>query len=317
MSPASPVSLGDFVSELPATRSVDSDKQAIITADDFGLSREVNAGVIQAHREGVLTAASLMVAGAARDEAAILARENPGLDVGLHLVVCRGGSVLPGSQLHGLTDSSGRFAENAVMAGMRYFFKRRIRPLIRDEIRAQIDHHLEQIGALNHIDGHLNFHVHPVIADMLIEFAVEYGLPCIRLPREPVFTTLRLARDHASRKLIEAVIFRALSRRTRRMAAERGILSTDRLFGLHQSGHLSEAYVIGVIARLGPGLTELYFHPAQDIGGTPPSAQAQRETAILTSAAVRAALEAGGVRLTNFAAVTRSRASSTSTTRSG
>jgi predicted glycoside hydrolase/deacetylase ChbG (UPF0249 family) len=84
-------------------------RAAILTADDFGLSREVNAGIIEAHRKGVLTGASLMVAGAARDEAAALARENPALDVGLHLVVCRGFSVTPAAQMGGITDASGEF----------------------------------------------------------------------------------------------------------------------------------------------------------------------------------------------------------------
>lgn len=289
---------------LPIAGSV---KQAIITADDFGFSREVNAAVTRAHRQGVLTGTSLMVAGAARDEAAMVARDNPRLDVGLHLVVCRGSSVLPASQLHGVADASGRFGENPAMAGMRYFFDRRIRGLLRDEMRAQIELHLKLTGTLNHIDGHLNFHVHPVIADMLIKFVDEYHVPCIRLPREPVFTTLRLAGDHAPRKLIEAVIFRALARRTRRMIAARGIISTDWLFGLHQSGNLTEEYITCVIDRLRPGLTELYFHPAEDIGATPPSAQAQREVSILTSSRVRAAIEAARIEITNFAEVAHHR----------
>jgi hopanoid biosynthesis associated protein HpnK len=246
-----------------------------------------------------------MVAGEARDEAASIAYDSPGLDVGLHLVVCRGTSVLPASALPNLTDASGNFPENPVMAGMRYFFNRRLRGLLRDEIRAQIELHLKLVGKLNHIDGHLNFHVHPAIADILIELAVEYRVPCLRLPREPVFTTLRLAKDNAARKMVEAVIFRALSRRTRRMIAAHGITSTDRLYGLHQSGNLSEEYVIGVVGSLGPGLTEIYFHPAEDAGGTPPSAHAQSETNILTGTRIRAALDAAGVRLTNFAEVAR------------
>jgi hopanoid biosynthesis associated protein HpnK len=281
----------------PAPRTV------IITADDFGLSREVNAGIIRAHREGVLTATSLMVAAAARDEAAALARENPLLDVGLHLVVCRGQSVLPPARLAGIVDASGNFPESSVGAGMRYFFNREIRTRLRDEIRAQIELHLKLVGRLDHVDGHLNFHVHPVIADILLDLCAEYHVPCIRLPREPVITTLALARDNAARKVVEAGIFRALSRRTRRRMAEQGMHSTDWLFGLHQSGNLTEEYVIGVIARLPPGLTELYFHPAADLGGEPPALEAQREVSILTGRRLRAALEGRGVRLTNFAEI--------------
>ena len=209
-------------------------RAVIVTADDFGFSREVNAGIIRAHREGILTATSLMVAAAARDEAAALARENPKLDVGLHLVVCRGHSALPPDRLAGIVDASGNFPESPVRAGMRYYFNRDIRARLRDEIRAQIDLHLKLIGRLDHIDGHLNFHVHPVIAEILIDLCTEYRVRCIRLPREPVFTTLALARDHAARKIVEAGIFRALSRRARRLVDSHGMRSTDWLFGLHQ-----------------------------------------------------------------------------------
>jgi hopanoid biosynthesis associated protein HpnK len=276
-------------------------RAVIVTADDFGLSREVNAGIIRAHREGILTATSLMVAAAAREEAAALARENPELDVGLHLVVCRGHSALPPNRLAGIVDASGNFPESPVRAGMRYYFNREIRARLRDEIRAQIELHLKLIGHLDHIDGHLNFHVHPVIAEILIDLCTEYRVRCIRLPREPVFTTLALARDHAARKIVEAGIFRALSRRARRLVDTHGMRSTDWLFGLHQSGHLTEAYVLGVIGRLAPGLTELYFHPAVNLGGEAPAIEAQREVSILTGAPVRAALEEQGIWLTNFA----------------
>ncbi|HKV56043.1 MAG TPA: hopanoid biosynthesis-associated protein HpnK, partial [Candidatus Binataceae bacterium] len=277
----------------------------VITGDDFGCSREVNAGVIRAFREGVLTGTSLMVAGAARDEAAALAREHRQLDVGLHLVVCRGHSVLAADRLGGIVDAAARFSESPVGAGLRYFFDRRVRSALRDEIRAQIETHLELTGYLNHLDGHLNFHVHPVVADIVIEAAGEYRIPCMRLPREPVTRTLRLARDHASRKLIESLIFRTLSRRLLKRMRAHGIRTTNRLFGLHQTGFISEDYVAGVIARMSPGTTEFYFHPAQDIGGTPPALAAQLEVRVLTSQRIREALGRAGVRLTSFAEIAR------------
>lgn len=276
-------------------------KRLIVNADDFGFSREVNAGVLQAHREGILTSASLMVAETAAAEAAQLAHENPALDVGLHAVVCKGRSVLDASRLGRAVNAAGRFIDNPVMAGMRYYFDKSIRTAMADELRAQVERHLELVGYLNHIDGHLNFHVHPLFADILVELAVEYKVACIRLPRERVMTTLRLARDNAARKLVESVIFKLLSRRTSRLMRERGLISTDRLFGLHQSGHLSEEYVVGVIDGINDGSTEMYFHPAADIGGVPPAAGAQREVEILTSARVREAIERRGVALTTFA----------------
>ena len=276
-------------------------KRVIVNADDFGLSPEVNAGVIRAHRDGILGSASLMVAEPAAKAAAELARQNPALDVGLHAVVCRGRSILDAAHLRGAVDASGRFLENPVLAGMRYFFDRSMRTKMTDELRAQVERHLELVGYLNHIDGHLNFHVHPLFADILIELAVEYKVPCIRLPRESVITTLRLRRNNVPSKLIESVIFRILSRRTRRMMAERGLRSTDALFGLHQSGHLDEDYIVGVIDKLRDGTTELYFHPAADVGDIPPSAAAQLEVEILTSPRVRDAIDRNAIELITFA----------------
>jgi predicted glycoside hydrolase/deacetylase ChbG (UPF0249 family) len=176
-----------------------------------------------------------------------------------------------------------------------------MRAAMTDELRAQVERHLELVGYLNHIDGHLNFHVHPLFADILVNLAVEYKVPCIRLPRERVMTTLRLRRDNATRKLVESAIFRTLSRRTRRLMRERGLTSTDALFGLHQSGNLSEDYVVGVIDRIRDGTTELYFHPAADIGGIPPAPAAQLEVEILTSPRVHSAIVRNGIELITFA----------------
>jgi hopanoid biosynthesis associated protein HpnK len=276
-------------------------KAVIVNGDDFGASAEVNEGILRAFRHGILRSASLMVAEPAAAEAARLAREHPGLDVGLHAVVCQGRSVLEPSRLDAVVDVNGRFPDNPVLAGMRWFFDRKAREQLRAELRAQIERHLELVGYLNHINGHLNFHVHPAISDILVELAVEYKVPCLRLPRERVATTLALARDHAGRKLVEAVIFRALQRRTRRQMRERNLKSTDWLFGLHQSGHLSARYVLGLLDRLRPGTTELYFHPAADIGATPPPAEAQIEVEILTSPRTREALDSRAIRLTTFA----------------
>jgi hopanoid biosynthesis associated protein HpnK len=280
---------------------VTGSKTVIVTGDDFGLSPEVNAGILRAHREGVLSGTSLMVAEAAAPAAAAAAREAPGLDVGLHLAVCRGRSVLAPERLDGVVDAASEFARNPTRAGMRYFFDRRIRDALRAECRAQLERHLELVGYLNHLDGHLNFHVHPVLATIAIDLAVEHRVAFIRLPREPVMTTLAMASDHAPRKLVEAVIFRLLSRRMRRLMAERGIRSSDRLFGLHQSGHLSERYLLGVIERLPAGTTELYFHPAEDLGAMPPAPGTQRDLQLLTNPAIRAALVRAGVTLSNFA----------------
>src|SRR5476651_43085 len=105
----------------------DSVRRLIVNADDFGLSHSVNEAVIRAHREGILTTASLMVNGSGFDEAVKLAKENPKLGVGLHLTLLQGHSALPPGKIPGLVNSRGEFSESPVGAGMNYFFKRGLR----------------------------------------------------------------------------------------------------------------------------------------------------------------------------------------------
>jgi hopanoid biosynthesis associated protein HpnK len=275
-------------------------KAVIINGDDFGLSRETNAGILRAHRHGVLSSASLMVGEAAHAEAALIARENPQLDVGLHVVVCRGHSILSPERLCGLVDAQRAFASNPVMAGLRYFFDRRLISALRDECRAQIEAHLRLVGYLNHINGHLNFHAHPVLCEILAGLAAEFKVPYLRLTREPLSITLRLSRWSLGRKLTESLIFCLLSARMRRVLARYGLRSNDWVFGLHQSGMLTESYLLGLIPRLRPGVSELYFHPAADVGEIPPSPEAQREVELLTSARLKQALSANGILLTTY-----------------
>lgn len=282
-------------------------KIAIINADDFGMSPEVNAGVIRSHREGVVTAASLMVASPAAEAAANLARDNPVLDVGLHVVVCQGYSVLPPDRLEGIVGSDRAFTDNPACAGLRYFLDRGLRLRLADELRAQIDRHLALIGYLHHIDGHLNFHVHPVLADILTQLAVEYHVPWIRLPREPLMPTLAIARDHPVRKLVESVVFRSLSARAARKLRARNLKTTDRLFGLYQSNHQSESWLLRIIENIPDGLSEFYFHPALALPDRPaPPRNRVLECDLLCSPAIRAAFERKRVALTSCAALARS-----------
>jgi hopanoid biosynthesis associated protein HpnK len=275
-------------------------KQLIVNGDDFGRSREVNAGVIRAHRDGILNSASLMIGEHARDEAIAYARANPSLDLGLHLVVCMGTAVSPPASLTRLVDSQGRFSNKPIATGMKYFFDGRITEKLRAECRAQIEEHLKLAGPLSHVDGHLNFHVHPAVSDILLDLAVEYGVPFLRVPDEPLGTALRLARDHLGRKIGEAAVFGLLSWRARRRMQRRGIRSSDRLFGLYQTAHFTEAYLLALIPQLQDGVTELYLHPALDVGESPPDAACQLETQLLVSPSLAAALRANNVHLTTY-----------------
>jgi hopanoid biosynthesis associated protein HpnK len=288
------------------------DKRLIINGDDLGLSVEVNRAIVHSHRDGVLTAASLMITGNARDQAVAAAGQFPGLDVGLHLVFCDGASLLPAARLRGVVSAGKRFAGHEVPAGFRYLLNPRLRGALRDECRAQIELHLKLVGYLNHVDGHRNLHLHPVLVGILAELAPEYHISYVRAVREPLLTTLTLARDRLGFKLIDAAFFSLLSAFAVRKLKAYGIRFTDHVFGFLQTGRLSTDYVRGVIERLKPGsITEFYFHPTANPDPTRQARPAaETEVAILTNPSVRAAIAESGVILTNFAELTRPRPSS-------
>lgn len=276
----------------------------IVNGDDFGLSPQVNAGILQAHRHGILTNTSLMVAAPAWREAVGSAREQPTLGVGLHLTLVQGRAVLPGRNLSTITDADGWFPNNATRAGLRYFFSSRARAEVRAECRAQLERFLATGLPLSHVDGHLNLHMHPVVMDAVLELAAEYAVPAVRLTREDTAAGLALAPRRALAKRWEGWVFGKLAARSVSALDRAGVRHPDHLFGLHQSGHVDEAYLLGLLPRLRPGVTELYCHPAvlpcPEVERWTPAYRRDLELAALTSPAVAAAVHNNDIQLVSY-----------------
>lgn len=257
-------------------------RRLIATADDFGDTPEVNAAVLKAYREGILRFASLMVLRPAAAEAARVARDNPGLGVGLHLELC--------------ADAPG-------MAGARYFFDPRARAGVEGEIRAQIEALLGLGVAPTHIDGHINVHVHPVIFPAVCRLAREYGIPRVRLPAEEWEASKGFPGALSPGAALLAGVFGAMGAWVG-PAAEG--LERPRTWGLLRSGLMKEDYALWLIARLPEGTTEMYFHPTTDerLRAThvpAPSHQSVTELETLLSPRVRRALDEHGVELVSRA----------------
>ncbi len=287
-----------------ATESRGADRRVIISADDFGLSPGVNAGIIDAHTHGILTNASLMVNAVAFAEAVELARQNPALGVGLHLVLVQGQAACERRQIPGLVDADGMFSNNAVAVGFRYFFTPGLRAQLRREIRAQLDKFRCTGLPLSHVDGHLNIHMHPTVLAILLDVAEEYGIRALRLPREPLAISLALDATERARKTAESMTFRGLAAYAAPRIAARAVRVADQVFGLHQSGHMTASYMLGLIDRLPPGVTEIYTHAsivdAEARRWRPPSYECEGELAALKSPRVREALERAGVRCIRY-----------------
>lgn len=280
-------------------------RRLIVAADDFGMSPGVNAGILRAHRDGILTETSLMVRGAAVAEAVALARATPSLGVGLHLTLVQGHCAAPPSEIPLLTDAAGRFADDPVWTGMRYFFTPGARAQLRREITAQLDAFAATGLPLSHVDGHLTIHMHPVAVAVLIDIAPRYGLRALRVPRDPLGAALGWDRRQAMRKLFEAGAFGGLARWAMPRLAAAGLRMPDRMFGMHQTGAVDEAYLLHLIATLPPGTSEVYCHPAAVVDDEarrwrPPGYRSEAELAALCSPRVRAALDAAGIELIGY-----------------
>lgn len=241
--------------------SAECRRRLIVNADDFGRSRTINGAVINAHLEGILTSASLMVAGEAFAEAVELARSHPSLGVGLHLTLLCGRSVLSPNEIPLLANRTGQFTDSPLGAGMKYFFRRSLLDQLEREITAQVTKFRETGLVLDHINGHLNMHLHPIIFRILKRRAADWGLESMRLTRDPLGINVAIARGRWAYRVSHSVIFHLLSRWARPQLLRSQIRHTSAVFGLLQSGHVDEQYLLSLLPRLPPGDSELYSHP--------------------------------------------------------
>jgi hopanoid biosynthesis associated protein HpnK len=240
--------------------------QVIINADDFGRSTAINEAVKQAHEEGVLTSASLMVTGAAVEEAVELAQQMPGLAVGLHIVLLDGLSALPAAEIPHLVDGNGRFPGNALRMGLRYAFHRPSREEMVRELVAQFERFAATGLPLSHIDGHHHMHMHPTVFALLPPLAERYGAHGIRVPRDELWTNLRYDHTMLSAKVLWATAFGLLSHWCRHCLRGHALAVPRRVYGVMQTGKMHEPYVIRVLQRLNVPAAELYFHPSLSPG---------------------------------------------------
>ena len=277
-------------------------KLLIVTADDFGLHPAVNDAVELAARQGVLTAASLMVGAPAAADAVRRARGLPGLAVGLHLVLADGWSVLPAESIPALVDARGRFGNSMVRDGVRFFALPAVRRQLESEIRAQFQAFADTGLPLDHVNAHKHFHLHPTLLEMLLRIGGEFGISAVRLPREPAWAARRAGGALAG-STVAGLLSPWLAIMRRRLRAA-GIAHNDHVFGMADSGAMDEARLLEILGRLPEGVTEIYLHPAVESGAAIAASMSgyrhAQELAALLSPRVRAAVGACGAATGGF-----------------
>ena len=273
----------------------------IVNADDFGYSEEVNAAILRAHREGVLTSASLMVAEPGCEQAVEIARQTPTLGVGLHLVVSYDHTLLPSRDIPLIVNGEGKFGSDPFRVAMSYYYNKKAQTQMKQEMAAQFARFAQFALEWSHVDGHQHFHLHPTVWDTLLDLCDTYNVHRLRVPREDTRAHFRQRREEKEKRrkgekerqetgeselptanhqppatnhiegfsmnTVSSLFLRALRRRNLRVLAERQTLEgkpvfiCDRVYGQLQTGNMGEAYTLELLNRLHATTNEIYFHP--------------------------------------------------------
>jgi hopanoid biosynthesis associated protein HpnK len=282
-------------------------KQLILNADDFGLTRGVNEGILRAHRDGILTSATLMANGDAFGHAVEIARATPSLGVGCHLVLVGGNSIAPPDEIPSLADSSARLPASLPALVARVSSGAIRRADIERELRAQIEK-IQRAGLRpTHLDTHKHTHVHPRVLDALGRVAQEFGIQRIRKPIE------RLRDSWSSsgkpKQLVAASAARAVTLQFRNLMRKYNLRAPDNFLGLASTGGVDATTLRRLIDTLSPGQTEIMVHPGicdADLARTGSRLQHQRESEMqaLLDPAVKRAVAENGIELITFASLT-------------
>jgi len=273
-------------------------RRLVVNADDFGFTRDVNEGIVEAHRKGILTATTLMANGMAFGHAVELARDNPDLDVGCHLVLVGGQSLLrPGEDLPG-----------SVTKMMAAITAKILQPYA--ELRAQVMRILDTGLEPVHMDTHKHTHLFPPVLDAVARLSREFEIPWVRQPFD-----LPMPGGEASRNMVPWMIKRSsrglqfVRKRFELVLRQNGCQTTDHFAGFQMTGRFRAAQLVELIHHLPDGLTEFMCHPGklgEELLAAPTRLKESREQELeaLTSPLVAKALEETGVKLVGFRELT-------------
>lgn len=216
-------------------------RRLVVNADDFGFTHDVNEGIVEAHQRGILTATTVMANGAAFQHAVELARRNPALDVGCHLVLVGGQSLLrPGEDLPG-----------SVTKMMAAITARLLQPYA--ELRAQIAHILDSGLTPLHMDTHKHTHLFPPVLDAVARLSNEFGIPWIRRPFDFPVAGKQGGIPWLVRTTSRGIQF--ARKRFELVLAQNGCQTTDHFAGFQLTGRYHSAQLAELIRHLPDGLT--------------------------------------------------------------
>lgn len=289
-------------------------KALIVNADDLGWTAGVNRGIAEAHRNGIVTSASLIANAAAFDDGVNVARALPAMGVGVHLNLSDGAPISAAKTVPTLIDERGKLSGGPEQL----LLKLARRKLKVTEVEREWDAQIEKVRAAGvsptHLDGHKHVHMLPGLFPVALKLAKKHSIASIRISNEA--SSLRAALSGKTgrnagvllKQGVQARGLKLLARDARKLADKAGIEAADYFCGIAQTGVLTREGVLELLEVLPEGTTELMCHPGyvdEDLAQTPTRLQDSRasELAILTDTSVRKSVASHGIRLINYSQI--------------
>jgi len=285
-------------------------RNLIVNADDLGWTHGVNRGIAEAHRNGIVTSASLIANGCAFEAGVQTASESPRLGVGVHLNLSDGKPVAPAEQVKSLLDENGDFSGGPEAL----LFRLTAKSLVTKDVQTEWNAQIEKVRAAGirptHLDGHKHVQMLPGLFAVALRLARKHGIEAVRVAHEA--SSLRAALTIGSeatgvmlKQGVQARGLKLLARDAREMTERAGIGTADYFCGIAQTGVLTKKGVQQLLASLPEGTTELMCHPGYadaDLEKSATRLQKSRQTEleILTDKEIRKSIAALGIRLINY-----------------
>jgi chitin disaccharide deacetylase len=286
-------------------------KSLIVNADDLGWTHGVNRGITEAHRNGIVTSASLLANAPAFASGVEVARSAPGLGVGVHLNLSDGPPVAARELVTSLVNDAGEFGGGPENLLLRIARGALALHEVEQEWEAQIEKIRDAGIQPTHLDGHKHVHMLPGLFEIAVRLAKRYTIGAIRVAHEA--STLRSALStgeelHSAAVLKQGVQARGLkllARDAREQAERAGISTADYFCGIAHTGEMTKQGVAQLLRSLPEGTTELMCHPGyadQALQNSPTRLQASRqiELEILTNVEIRNLVASQGIRLIDY-----------------
>lgn len=289
-------------------------KNLIVNADDLGWTEGVNRGIADAHRNGIVTSASLLANGTAFREAVELTKFLPNLGIGVHLNLSDGVPLAPPQSVPSLVNRSGEFEGGPESLLLKMAMRRLMLSEVESEWEAQM-RRVRDVGiAPTHLDGHKHVHMLPGLFEVALRLAKKHGIEAIRVSHEN--SKLRAALSAGEEQRASVVLKQGVQARglkllasdAREKAEQAGISTADHFCGIAQTGTLTKEGVMRLLQSLPEGTTEMMCHPGyadESLRGTATRLQSsrQKEIEILTDPDIRNVVASQAIRLIDYGCV--------------